>query len=243
MAMLRSDVIRLGVLTPHVAPGPEVELPAMASGRLVVRIARVAPSDGGPATVGELVALADPLRLERAAETLTAEGVDMIGYASTTSAYAIGFGAEEALVSSLEQLTGLPAASSCAAAVHALHALAAERVALVGAPWFSRELNELGASYFRDQGFEVTGSASAELSLDPGEIEPEAVVEWIEHNVDDDAEAVFVGGNGFRAAAAVEPLEAALDRPVLTSNQVLLWQLLRHAHEPVTIDRFGRLFA
>jgi maleate isomerase len=237
-------VIRLGVLTPHVAPGPEVELPAMAPGLVAVRIARLGSgAGGGPATVGELAALADPLGLERAAGTLTADGVDMIGYASTTSAYAIGFAAEEALVSRLEQLTGLPAASSCAAAVDALRALAAERVALVGAPWFTPELNELGAAYFRDQGFEVTASASAELSRDPAEIEPEAVVEWIEHNVDDDAEAVFVGGNGFRAAPAVEPLEAALGRPVLTSNQVLLWRLLRSAQELVSVDRFGRLFA
>jgi maleate cis-trans isomerase len=37
--------------------------------------------------------------------------------------------------------------------------------------------------------------------------------------VGDAAEAVFIGGNGFRAAGAIAPLEKAIGRPILTSNQ------------------------
>jgi maleate isomerase len=181
--------------------------------------------------------------MDAAARTLMTGEADMIGYASTTSAYAIGFDAESEVVSNLEQLTGLPVASTCVAAVHALRAVGAKRVALVGAPWFSPELNELGRAYFRDQGFEVTWSASAELSMNPRAIEPQDVREWTERTIDDGADAVFFGGNGFRAALAIEPLEASLGRPVLTSNQVLLWHLLRHARDPVTVSGFGRLFS
>jgi hypothetical protein len=54
---------------------------------------------------------------------------------------------------------------------------------------------------------------------------------------------VFIGGNGFRTAAAIEPLEAATGRPVLTSNQVLLWQLLEQAHDISGINGYGRLLA
>jgi maleate isomerase len=61
--------------------------------------------------------------------------------------------------------------------------------------------------------------------------------------VGDDAEGVFIGGNGFRVVAAIEPLEAAIGRPVLTSNQVLLWKLLAHVAAPFDISGFGRLFA
>jgi maleate isomerase len=61
--------------------------------------------------------------------------------------------------------------------------------------------------------------------------------------VSDDAEAVFMGGNGFRAAGAISRLEAALARPVLTANQVLLWNLLAHVGVSFTIRGYGQLFA
>lgn len=220
----------------------------MAPGRLATRVARVtgtaqAGSSGGPTSPADLVALATAPFPDRAAEQLLVDQVDVIGYASTTSAYAIGFDAEMAMVSRLCQLTGVAVVATCASAVHALRVLQAERVALVGAPWFAPEWNELGAAYFASQGFDVVSSASAELSQDPCAIEPAAVCEWTSRHVEDAAEAVFVGGNGFRAVGAIEALEAAIERPVLTSNQVLLWHLLADADDTFEINGYGRLFA
>ena len=64
----------------------------------------------------------------------------------------------------------------------------------------------------------------------------------VSRHVDDGAEAVFIGGNGFRAAAAIAAMEAAIDRPVLTANQVLLWNLLAETRTNVEVSGFGRLF-
>ena len=36
-------MIRVGILTPHAAVGPEVELPMMAPERLLTRVARISP--------------------------------------------------------------------------------------------------------------------------------------------------------------------------------------------------------
>lgn len=239
-------VIRIGVLSPHEVAGPEPEFAAMASGRVATRLARVtgtAGAGGGPVSPAELAALAAAPFPDRAAGQLLTGPVDVIGYASTTSAYAIGFDAEMALVSRLSRLTGLAVAATCASAVHALRVLHAERVALVGAPWFSPEWNELGAAYFASQDFDVVSSDSAELSQDPHAIEPAAVCEWVSRHVADTAQAVFIGGNGFRAAGAIQALEAAIERPVLTSNQVLLWQLLAYTDGTLKINGYGRLLA
>jgi maleate isomerase len=240
-------VIRIGVLTPHEVPGPEVEFAAMAPGRLATRVVRItgaagAGGGGGPVSPAALGPLTTAPLLDRAAEQLLTDPVDVIGYASTTSAYTIGFEAEMAMVSRLSQLTGLPAAATCASAVRALRVLRAERVALVGAPWFAPEFNELGAAYFAGQGFDVVSSESAALSRDPSAVEPAAVCEWTSRHVADAAEAVFIGGNGFRVARAIEALETAIGRPVLTSNQVLLWRLLGHADARFEINGYGRLF-
>jgi maleate isomerase len=238
-------VIRVGVLTPHELPGPEVEFTVMAPGRLATRVVRIkgAGGSGGPVFPAELGPLTAAPSLDRAAGQLVTEPVDVIGYASTTSAYTIGFDAEMAMVVRLSQLAGRPVAATCASAVVALRVLQVERVALVGAPWFAREFNELGTAYFASQGFDVVSSVSAGLSRDPRAVEPAAVCEWVSRQVADAAQAVFIGGNGFRAAGAIQALEAAIGRLVLTSNQVLLWQLLAQADDTFEINGYGQLFA
>jgi maleate isomerase len=227
-------VIRIGVLTPHRAKGAEAEFPAMARGLVDVTVARIATDD--PAEVSDR-------RLDEAAERLAARPIDVLAYASTSFAYAAGFDAEAALLSRLSRLVGVPVAATCASAVLALRVLGVARLALVHPPWFEDALNELGAAYFRNQGVKVVSSASADLPNDPSLIEPEAVCEWTSRHVRDDADAVFIGGNGFRAAGAIVPLETAIRRPVLTSNQVLLWSLLGQAGAESQITGYGQLFA
>jgi maleate isomerase len=58
-----------------------------------------------------------------------------------------------------------------------------------------------------------------------------------------DADAVVVGGNGFRAVGAIAALEHTLERPVLTANQALLWAALNAAGaDPSAIFGYGRIF-
>jgi maleate isomerase len=108
---------------------------------------------------------------------------------------------------------------------------------------FTPEFNQRAAAYFAGQGFEVVGSSSAELAVDPDAIEPDAVRDWVTGHVPERAEAVFIGGNGFRTVEAIDPIEQALGRPVLTANQVLLWHLLAAAHASLSVTGYGRLFA
>jgi maleate isomerase len=243
------STIRIGVLTPHAAIGPEAEFPAMAPGRVMTCVARVSAeaAAGGlganPSAPPGLRALAAPPYLDDAADMFRQGDVAVIAYASTSSAYAIGFDEEAALVSRLSQRIGIPVFATCASAVLALRNLDVEHIALVHPPWFDAELNALGADYFRSADFDVVSSASASLSPDPGRIDGAAVYEWTSRHVGDDAEAVFIGGDGFRVARAIAPLEAAIGRPVLTANQVLLWILLASAGATFEVNGFGRLFA
>jgi maleate isomerase len=238
-------VIRIGVLTPHAAIGPEEEFLAMAPGRVVTRVVRVSDGRGDdpPTTPAGLRALTATAVLDVAAKAFETMSIQVVGYASTTSGYAIGFDAETAMVARLSARLGIPVVGTCASAVDALRVVGVDRVALIGAPWFAAELNELGSAYFRSQGFDVVSSASAELSQRTERIESAAVCAWTTRHVPDDAEGIFIGGNGFRAAEAIERLEAAIGRPVLTSNQVLLWGILTHVGTALEICGYGRLFA
>jgi|SRR5262245_12163624 len=204
----------------------------MAPERVVTCVARVEADD----------VTADAI-LDQAAVMFGRGSVDVLGLASTSSAYAIGFRAEQALLSRLSRQLGTPAVATSASAVLALRVLGVKRLALVHPPWFDAELNDLGAAYFQSQGLEVVSAASAPLSQDPDKIEAAAVYEWTALHVTPEAEGVFIGGNGFRAAGAIAALEARIGRPVLTSNQVLLWNILAQVRATVPIDGYGRLFS
>jgi maleate isomerase len=242
-------VISVGVVTPHGAAGPEAEFPQMAPGLVVTQVSRIPASGASVAAPGTPPTSSTGLRaltarsvLDQAVAAFAPGSVDVIGHASTSTGYALGFDAETEMLERLSQRCGLPVAGTSVSAVAALRAFDIERVALVHPPWFDHELHALGAAYFGSQGFAVVASGPADLPNDPGRIEPDAIIEWISGHVSDEVEAVVIGGNGFRAASAVERLEGELGRPVLESNQVLLWSILAKADAGSAVDGHGRLF-
>jgi maleate isomerase len=244
------EVVRLGVLTPHADVGPESELQAMAPDAVVIHAARVpfgAMAGGGrmdpTIALAPVRAFAEPPFIDDAAERLAAAPLHAIGVGFTSTAYAIGADGEAQMLERLRSRTrGIPVTTACAAGLEALRALAVERLALVAPPWFDDELDRLSAAYFRAAGLDVVFSSPAGLQSDQRAIEPADLHAWVTAHVPDDAEAVFIGGNGFRAVGAIDALERDLGRPVLTANQVLLWGLLGLAGATAEIDRYGRIF-
>ncbi len=221
-------MLTVGVVTPHVSPGPDVELPEMAAGRVAVVVRRVPPDD--------------PEAVHRAAALFGDGSVDAVAYASTTSGYALGHRAEVALVERLARECGVPVVASASSAVGALRSYDARRITLVHPPWFDDATDELGGRYFRDQGFEVTVATASGLPDEPSRVRPEDVADEVGQLVGDDADAVFVAGTGFRAAAAIEELELRTGRPVLEANQVMLWSILAAVRPEWEITGYGRLF-
>ncbi len=79
------------------------------------------------------------------------------------------------------------------------------------------------------------------LPDDPARVDPARVIDWVEHHVEDRAEAVFLAGNGLRAAGAVEELELRTGRLVLEANQALLWGVLAATGTGWDVIGYGRL--
>jgi len=186
-----------------------------------------------------LRASTEPAALGRAAVTFRGRRLAAVAHASTTSGYIIGHREETVLVERLSQRFDVPAIASCAAAAEALRAQGVGQVQLVHPPWFDDEFDELGAAYFRSQGFDTVVTKAASLPDDPARVDPQRVIDWVEHHVEDRAEAVFLAGNGFRAAAAVEELRTG--RLVLEANQALLWGILAATGTGWDVTGHGRL--
>ena len=245
--MNSGETLTVGVLTPHAAPGPGIEMPDMAPGQLRVEVARTwntvsrVSRRGGSTSADGLRAQAGAAVLDEAASALL-PAADVLAFASTGSGYALGYDGELALVTRLRERWGVPVCATSLSAVSALRSRRVKRISLVHPPWFGPSLNEAGAEYFRGQGFDVVDARLADLPETPGHIEPAMVVEWVAQHLSHRAEAVFLGGNGFRAARAVRRLESRTGRLVLEANQVLLWSVLESAGKPIAVRGFGMLF-
>jgi maleate isomerase len=243
------DRLTVGIVTPHAAAGPEVELPAMTRGRLVPVVCRTGSSAAASdapswtATPGhrELRTSTEPDALDRAAVTFGGTSLDAVCHASTTSGYVLGQDQEAALVDRLSHRFQVPAVASCAAAVAALRAHGVDHVQLVHPPWFDDVFDELGAAYFRSQGFDAVVTKAVGLPADPALVGPRHVLDWVTRHVEDRAEGIFLAGNGFRAAEAVEELELRTGRLVLEANQALLWGVLAATGRGWDVTGYGRL--
>jgi maleate isomerase len=194
--------------------------------------------------LGPVRAFAEPPHVDDAAELLASAPIDVIAFAFTSSAYVIGADGEALMLERLRtRARGIPVVAASAAAVKALSALGVERVALVDPPWFDAELNSMGRDYYEAAGFDVVYSSPCGIPSDQAQVTPAALHEWILTNAPGTAQAVVVGGNGFRAVGTIQALEKDLGRPVLTANQVLLWDALRTANaDTAAVQGYGRLF-
>lgn len=240
---------RIGLLTPHNDIVPEGEFEAMAPVGVSIHVARLplgwrSGTEPPPIGLDAVRAFATPPHVDEAAALLATTPVTVIAYAFTSSSYLLGADGDAALKVRLEKQThGIPIVIPCPAVALALRALGVWRLAIVHPPWFPPELDKLGSEYFRKQGLEVVyAAAAAGLPGSQSSIEPAQVYEWVRTHVPDAADAVFLGGGGLRAIAAIRALEETLARPVVSANQVLFWHALRLARVEEPIVRYGRIF-
>ena len=74
-------------------------------------------------------------------------------------------------------------------------------------------------------------------------IAPEAIAEWASGKISTRADACLISCTAIRSAPAILPLERHGGVPVLTSNQCMVWHLLRSNGIDANPGSFGRLFS
>lgn len=228
---------RFGVLTPDFDPVPESELWAMAPRGVSIHAARMPRGGPGPR------AFAEPPLVDEAVDRLVPLAPRAIFFAYTSSSYALGAEAEREMRARLEQRSkGVPVIPTCQAAAAALRLLGAKRLSLVHPPWFSEASNDEGAAYWREVGFEVVQSVRVQPARLFTEVPAAEVFEFVRAHTPPGADAVFIGGNGLRAVGTIRALEARLRRPVLSANQVLMWEALRAVGQTGSVRSYGSLF-
>lgn len=203
-----------------------------------VHFARVAIPDS--ITNATLAAQAD--LLADAAATLLPDGsLDVVCHACTSGSLVIG---EDRVFAELRR--GAPGArptSLITGVLRALRALDARRV-VVATPYLD-EINAREAAYIEQAGFEVLDIQGLNLERDSDmvRVAPEFIAEFAAGLDRPDADALFVSCGALRTLDVVQRLEDRLGKPVVCSNQAMIWDCLRLAGLDDRFEGYGSLMA
>jgi maleate cis-trans isomerase len=192
--------------------------------------------------VDALREMGSPQRLEAGTAELRLAGADAVVWACTSGSFVHGWDGAQEQVRSLARTAGLPASSTSFAFVHAAKELGVRRVA-IGAT-YPEDVARLFADFLRTAGVETVAVVSS------GVVTAAEVGTWTEAEVlalarsadRPDAEAVLLPDTALHTAAHIPVLEKELGKPVLTANQVTVWEGLRLADRRVNAPELGVLF-
>lgn len=178
--------------------------------------------------------------LAEAASLMLPDGsLDVICYACTSGSIVLG---EERVFAELTK--GAPEAkptSLITAVIRALRAFEARRI-VVATPYLD-EINRLEDDYLRDAGFDVLAieGLNIERDSDMVRVAPDFILDFARSLDRPDADAVFISCGALRSLDIVDALEQAIGKPVVTSNQAMIWDSLRLAGIDDRIEGYGAL--
>ena len=234
---------RLGVLVPFTNTNLEPDLTLLRPPGVSLHFARLGgydidaiPDDDQMAGLGA-APLDEPLQL------IAGVKPDVVLYGCTSATLTQGVQFDRDLAGRIRNDTGAATVTAAGALVHALKALGAARIGFAS-PYVGA-INRLAVGFLADCGIETVQCADIGRELDnygQGELSPEEVFELGVRADHADAQAIVLSCTDMRGVETVERLEAALDKPVVCSNQAMLFE----AMELLGLERpdvgCGRLF-
>ena len=203
------------------------------------------------ATVGAAAAhtqsLAESSDLEVAADRLRAVKAKAAAYVDTSISFIRGPGGDLDISNRIEGFLGIPTVSTSTAVVQACRALSVTSIGVLTV--YVDEVNDAMAPFFEPQGIKVARMQKAQSNMEAGntseqlgQMSAEELVE-IGRSIDGpDVGAIFIPCTAVRTLDAIEPLEAAIGKPVITAIQATMWRVARLAGLGHDADQGGKLF-
>lgn len=164
-----------------------------------------------------------------------------IAFACTSITFIRGVGGDIDIIDRIEKSTGVPATTTSTAAVKALRALNASRVA-VATPYVD-EINVKLEEFLEGHGFQVVAMKGMQLGHGIGVLSPGDVYEFAKGAHHPDADVLFISCTNFATIEMLDVLEQDLGVPVLSANQVTMWEALNLAQVEPYKPGVGLLFA
>jgi maleate cis-trans isomerase len=233
---------RIGVLVPFTNVNLEPDMGMMCPPGVSLHIARMGGYDVDEIPDADQMHglgatdLDGPLALLRGAKP------DVILYGCTSATLTHGPAFDQALAAHIKSDSGAATVTAAGALVHALRTLGARRIGFASP--YVRGINDMAIAFLREAGVETVARSEVTEALGnygQGELTPEEVHALALKADHDRAEALVLSCTDMRSAETLEALEKAIGKPVICSNQAMVFAALQALKIAEPILGFGQL--
>ena len=227
---------RIGLLLPSSNTTQETEFTRILPDGVTLHVARLPLRTVEPSSTAAVVE-----DIETESRKLADADVDAIVLAATAPSSRNGLGYDQELITRIESASGRKATTASTALLEALKAWDVQRL-VIAAPW-SEATNIVCAAFIQAGGVTVLthrGLGHVD-NRNIGLLEEQTAFDMGVSVDRPEAQAVMLACGNWLTMGIVDLLEATIHKPVLTTNQVSLWAVLRLAGYQAPVFGWGRL--
>ncbi|MEO0751145.1 MAG: Asp/Glu racemase [Pseudomonadota bacterium] len=234
---------RFGVFVPFTNTNLEPDMMLMRPPGVSVHFARLGGYDADEIPDEEQMAELGAADMEEPLRLIQGVKPDVVFYGCTSATLTHGPAFDRDLARRISAGSGARTVTAAGALVHAIRSLGVQRIAFASP--YVPTINDQAIAFLRREGIDTVSRADIEGTLDnegQGALSPDDVAE-LAHRADaKEAEAIVLSCTDMRSVEVIARLEDALGKPVITSNQAMVFQAVEMLELPAPGPRFGRLF-
>lgn len=154
--------------------------------------------------------------------------MDIIAYGCTSATLSDGPEFDAEFCQQMHEKTGKPAVTTAGALVEAIQAMGAEKVAFTSP--YVKLLSHEAVAYLEQSGINVVNEVAFEkelTSVQQNALTPQDAYDMALKANHPQAEAIVISCTDYRAVEAIPFIEEVLGKPVITSNQALMYACLQ----------------
>ena len=173
-------------------------------------------------------------------EILPDQKLDCVAYGCTSGTIAAGYQSIFEKVNKAKPDTKVT--TPITAAIKGLNTLNIKKISIF-TPYTS-EINNAVLNYFEKENFQINRLSyfDIESDLDIGKVDPNYLFETLNNIALDDSDALFVSCTALPIMSLISDLEKKFNKPVISSNQALIWDSLNQVGSKYNVDEYGELF-
>ncbi len=180
---------------------------------------------------------------ERAVKELASTKPDCIVDCCTASGIVRGLKEDQAFTGEVEKKTAIRTTSTLQLILQALRTLGITRLVMTSP--YPEAMDRLEGSFFQENGFGIVKTRGLNLreATQLAQVPPDEIYRFCLETWDERANGLLISCMNFNPMPVIQRLEEALKVPVVTSNTVTLWGILRLLGVTEPIQGYGRLLS
>ncbi len=233
---------RIGVLVPFTNTNLEPDLAMLRPNGISLHFARIGGYDADEIPGADQMAGLGEADIDGPLALLMGARPDVVMYGCTSATLTHGRAFDRKLAERIKGQTGAQTVTAAGALLKALAALEIGKFAFASP--YVPQINDQAIAFLATGGHDCVSRADVEGELGnygQGALSPDAVYDLAMQANSDPAQAIVLSCTDMRSLEVVARLEQDLCKPVVTSNQAMMYQALRALGLKEPIKGFGRL--